>query len=475
MSQAMNGRPLAPYSAGDGKSRRSSDASNSSPLSKARIHSACEWESMHSIVKQLYVTEHRKLSEVMFIMDRHYGFKATEQMYKKRFTAWGLAKNRKRSNSKTPSLGDKPHAGSSITEARSPGAKFVLRKNDMGYSPAENAVRSIAVWVGGSFDSIQWLQSNQRLGVSSANAPTSYPSTRMYQDMALSYALLDRRQGYLAGLAVRKAFWRIEKVITVGDPGIMRNLVDIITQMLKLKQSQLLRMLLSQLANLATHRLPKLHPLSQFFHSLSKANTDFPAVLKTSYHCFVEKFHGGMSDEFYWMYDNWAWDTSNRPMDTDPEADYKRTTEALTILALAESTGAADGSNSHLQMLKSNSALMKSEGFKKTSAAGILAKMKGQPSSNDVFGDPKVRTYMQTAIIRQAIDQKDWSTAREIMLGNVQMMEIQYGRNSREIIRELWSLEKVTRKAGNDEEADSLAEDALNRVNTYLSEVPGFV
>lgn len=449
---------------------------------------------MAPVIKKLYVEEHRKLNDVMGILERQYGFKATEQMYKKRFTAWGLSKNRKRVPRDTTgpdgSMGRQDSRTGVIrttAAATTTAGSYILTldKELIGQSPAETALYSIAAWANGNFDGTQWLQTNKRLGLStsaSARGPATYPSTQMYQDVALSQALLERQQGRLAGLAVRKAFWQLEEVIKVGDPGLMRNLVDIIFQMIQLKQEALLRMLLSQLTSLASHGLPPLHPLVQYFRQISKeSHDDLATLVKTTYRCFVERFHRRMDDSFYWMYDNWVWDSSIRSIDTDPEADYGRIMEAFQALALnTEAVESSQVSRSHLGLL-TNTALMRSDGFEKTSATAVLQLLNREEDELNeldaaaIAKDPRVHVYMRTAAIKRAIDKQDWNKVSETMRSNIKRLETIYGHESREVIRELWSMEKVMRKAGNTEEADKIETDAITRIGVYLSEVPGYM
>lgn len=69
-------RPIVPWPADHGITRQSNDGASSGHQPRAQVHSVQKWLSLYGIIKQLYVDEHRKLSEVMIILDRHYGFKA---------------------------------------------------------------------------------------------------------------------------------------------------------------------------------------------------------------------------------------------------------------------------------------------------------------------------------------------------------------------------------------------------------------
>ncbi|KAI9776260.1 MAG: hypothetical protein M1839_000494 [Geoglossum umbratile] len=58
-------------------------------------HSEQEWEQMRPIIRRMYLGEGKILHDVMDNMDLVYHFKASEKMYKSRFTKWGFAKNSK--------------------------------------------------------------------------------------------------------------------------------------------------------------------------------------------------------------------------------------------------------------------------------------------------------------------------------------------------------------------------------------------
>ncbi|KAK9780284.1 putative Clr5 domain-containing protein [Seiridium cardinale] len=471
-------RRIAPWPGDKGLRREGTDVPEPDQASKARIHTPKEWQTMYMVIRQLYVIEHRKLSEVMTIMEQQFGFKATEQMYKKRFTAWGLAKNRKRVRPGTGDTaaqvaqGDMVH-GNSVAQGWQ--SRMLDNYRVAGHIPTECALHSIYAWANGNFDGTQWLQTYQQLGISSPNGPVTYPSTQMYQDMALSQVLLARRQGRLAGLAVRKAFRQLENVIHAGDPGMMRNLVDVVFHMIQSQQFPLVRMLFSQLASLASHQLPKLHPLTRYFQELAKHDDDIADALMTTYRCFVESFLRRVDDGYYWMYDNWVWDSSVRGIDTDPEVDYEYITKTLQTLALtAEDVEPSAVSRSHLGLLK-DTEFIRRDGFEETSAASILRLLEREEDDIEAATDPIVGAYMRTATIKRAICREDWPAVRRLMDANIERLETAHGCDSREVIRELWSLEKVMRKAGNDEAADLVSEDALRRIDTYLSEVPDYI
>lgn len=75
--RAIYERPIMPRLAGDTTSRNDYDLASSSSVLKARLHTPQEWQAMYAVIRQLYLVDNRKLSEVMLILDHHYGFKAT--------------------------------------------------------------------------------------------------------------------------------------------------------------------------------------------------------------------------------------------------------------------------------------------------------------------------------------------------------------------------------------------------------------
>jgi hypothetical protein len=44
---------------------------------RMRLHTAKEWEAMYPIIRHMYITENRKLAEVMTTLERRHEFKAT--------------------------------------------------------------------------------------------------------------------------------------------------------------------------------------------------------------------------------------------------------------------------------------------------------------------------------------------------------------------------------------------------------------
>lgn len=71
---------IEPRSPENGKAGDETTGTAPAPRVRAtriRLHTAHEWEAMYPLIRHLYITENRKLAEVMTTLERHHGFKAT--------------------------------------------------------------------------------------------------------------------------------------------------------------------------------------------------------------------------------------------------------------------------------------------------------------------------------------------------------------------------------------------------------------
>jgi hypothetical protein len=380
-------------------------------------------------------------------------------MYKKRFKAWGIFKNKRRK----PDADSVPRRGSGSTEdgksydkachGRPPSAS-----DDVGAKPhgspvpkstrylrvigpreGEDAFVSIANWVNANFDRPQGYWANFKPDVPS-DSPRIYPSSSMYHDFALGSALWVRGEGKLAGLAVRKAFLRLEDVFRSGDPGIVRNLLDIFFDMMRLEQAQLIKILRGYLASIAARELTANHPLARLFRYLMQDEVDLAFTFKQIWRCFVTNFHIRMGSQHIWLYEQWAWDSSFQVIDTDPEADRERVREALQTLALnTQFIEAMKSTRSHMELLKSTGLLNNKQSFKLSAPRGGYA-----------------QSYAKKSIVWDAIDQREWDVVEREMKADIRSLEARHGSTSPRVVRELWSLEKVLRKVGRFEKADAI-------------------
>ncbi|ORY71350.1 uncharacterized protein BCR38DRAFT_404445 [Pseudomassariella vexata] len=457
------------------------------PVRHTRQHSAEEWEAMYPLIKRLYVTEHRRLCEVMDIMEQKHGFIATKQMYKKRFTAWSLYKNY-RQFSETKS--DKQRVGrgsrssvSSAKDRRSRGSNahpIHIPAKPFGDGPAEGIITSLVEWTSAQLAGTQWHN-----GVVDVKPPQIYPSSRCYRDFSLASALWKRGNGHLAGMAVRKAFRRVEDIRDF-DPGIIRNIVDIILDMLQSKQTLLIRMLLVHYAKLSSRMLPRGHPLARFFQYLALSEGNLINTLKHTTFCFGHIANRRTRLEQKWLYEQWAWDTSILDMDTELGTDHFRLKEVLRLLMYKVRPKEVEGKfpRTHLNMCKDTS-LMWDFSVGQNWPGELLSTIAGQTcaptegstattytqSTMDEMSEAYVQIYARKAKAQQAFDEGDWASAEASMTSAIRILETVHGDMSPRVIRELWSLEKVLRKAGQARKAETVGRVAISRVEEYLSDI----
>ncbi|KAK5225520.1 hypothetical protein LTR72_003423 [Exophiala xenobiotica] len=234
-----------------------------------------QWAAMYSEIERLYVRERRKLRYIMQYMEREHGFKATEQMYKKRFAKWGFQKNSKRSAVIVPTLTKKDECRKEAS--RKPGrprelglvltAIPRLGQHDGLMLMFLTSVRICSV---AFFESVQsrggFLESLQQRPPTDEQLPER--TEKINFTFKLATDLLDRGHGRLAGRMVRKAFLLVEDMLTLEGPVLLWNLLEIMHHMVTLRHMQLFQMLLAHLLALIEGRIPNSHPVPTMLHGL---------------------------------------------------------------------------------------------------------------------------------------------------------------------------------------------------------------
>ncbi|KAJ4193526.1 hypothetical protein NW755_003519 [Fusarium falciforme] len=239
-------------------------------------HSDKEWDAVYVHIERLYVHERRKLRHVMETMETEYNFKATLQMYKKRFTKWGFSKN-------------KPRAGTKKSQSRDPVVTHTQVIKAVPKSTVQVTLPACLKLGASDLANLEFLASIQNWGSSFFDSPgdhgypcppsppaspTEMVSARRYDPESLSFAfriiveLLKRGKGELAGRLTRKAFLQIEAMLQVEGPLFIWNILEILYYMALYGQTQLFGILLLHLNNLARDRFEPGHPLMQMLHGL---------------------------------------------------------------------------------------------------------------------------------------------------------------------------------------------------------------
>ncbi|KAM7187461.1 hypothetical protein V8F33_011201 [Rhypophila sp. PSN 637] len=225
----------------------------------ALTHTKADWEAMHPELERLYVMERRKLHEIMRFMETKHGFKATTQMYKKRFAKWGFQKNKKRWATADPALSVLNLACGETD------VKFMF-------------LSSVRTWSDAFYEDPH----KHRAPV----APT-IEANEINFAFKMIIELLDRGYGELAGRVARKAFLLIEKILTVDGPALVWNLLDVMHNMvvshlsganpaMQQQTTQLFQMLLAHLDALVVNRfkIPEAHPLPTLLRLLKRLATE---------------------------------------------------------------------------------------------------------------------------------------------------------------------------------------------------------
>ncbi|KAK5460831.1 hypothetical protein LTS15_002894 [Exophiala xenobiotica] len=234
-----------------------------------------QWAAMYSEIERLYVRERRKLRYIMQYMEMEHGFKATEQMYKKRFAKWGFQKNSRRSAVIVPTLTTKD-------ECRKEASRKSGRPRELGLVltaiPGLGQhdglmlmfLTSVRVCSVAFFESVQsrggFLVSPQQRPLTDEQLPER--TEKINFTFKLATDLLDRGHGRLAGRMVRKAFLLVEDMLTLEGPVLMWNLLEIMHHMVMLRHTQLFQMLLAHLLALIEGRIPNSHPVPIMLHGL---------------------------------------------------------------------------------------------------------------------------------------------------------------------------------------------------------------
>ncbi|KAK3613958.1 hypothetical protein LTR56_027574 [Elasticomyces elasticus] len=197
-----------------------------------------DWTALRSEIEKLYVRERRKLRYIMRYMETKYGFKATQQMYKKRFAKRGTQKNSRRSTTLTLT---------SIT---------------------------MEIW------SVSFYES-----VDSASASIRQFPPELIEETNFTFKLvidmLNSSQGSLAGRLARKAFLLLEEMVKLGGPALVWNMLEIIHHMVRCNHLQLFQGLLAHLVALVEGQMPKTHPLCAILQAL-RAFVPTPQSLRTT-------------------------------------------------------------------------------------------------------------------------------------------------------------------------------------------------
>ncbi|KAK3326131.1 hypothetical protein B0H66DRAFT_550148 [Apodospora peruviana] len=271
--------------------------SNESTPAPPLSHTAQEWTAMYPEIKRLYVHERRRLQYVMRYMEREHGFKATQQMYKKRFAKWGFQKNSKARNTPPQSTtGKRENEAASRDKPNQLGTLVPVPILDHHNYLSIRFLTSVRTWAVSFFESVKSTTNLNTTGIippqqqwpPTAQAWWSAKSGETGFTFKLVIDLLNRGHGDLAGRMARKAFLLLEDILSLEGPALAWNLLDIMHNMVMLRQTQLFQMLVAHLVALAESRMllgGTMHPLIMILRSLggfiTAGRTDDPAMISS--------------------------------------------------------------------------------------------------------------------------------------------------------------------------------------------------
>ncbi|RSM20408.1 hypothetical protein CDV31_000632 [Fusarium ambrosium] len=497
-------------------------------------HSDKEWDAVYVHIERLYVHERRKLRHVMETMEMEYNFKATLQMYKKRFTKWGFSKNKPRAGAKKSQSRD-PATHTQVIKAVPKGTVQVTLPASLKLGASDLAnlefLASIQNWSSTFFEAPE--DHGFPYPLSPPAPPVKMVSARRYDPESLSYAfriiveLLKRGKGVLAGRLTRKAFLQIEAMLQVEGPLFIWNILEILYYMALSGQTQLLGILLLHLNNLAKNRFEPGHPLMRMLHGLRKLlqgwhKDSLPPqadVLHQAWSLNANMIFNNFDARLLILYYRLVWDSE---MVRLPQTKLE---DADRWFAMVENKVPMDYAFAEAMISRIHPDLLAGDGYgreppkeyemlKHTSISAIQhrstmpfseTKMKIRILSgmlkcrilerkntltplSDIEADPepsprqppqiprfhaRIIAYVMKVLVDVDLEMGfDPTIATDRMRSIVAMREYGQSRVGPQTIHELWRLEEMLRQQGHTEEADQIRHGSYKRLEKYVDDVP---
>ncbi|SPJ71848.1 uncharacterized protein FTOL_01576 [Fusarium torulosum] len=495
------------------------------PLKKPSLsihHSEEEWEAVRPIIERLYARERRRLRYVMEIMEEKHNFKATIQMYKKRFTKWGFCKNRPRNTSSTLET-YKCKTVIYTTTCQNPPLPTPTSPKS---SPLESAslalLTSIQDWSTSFYESVPQgfiPQDNQVI------PPPNDKSSR-YDPEQLSFAfrtileLIQSGKGVLAGRLTRRAFLDIEAMLHVEGPLFIWNVLEIMYHMVRLGQTQILGMLVVQLIELAGNIHTGAHPVINVLRNLQMAVRIWQEDSKLAHIPLLDQAWALNADIVFsnrdsrllLMYYRLVWDSScvrlrldqldevdswfsaignkfpfkdaffqeivlsSRPLPTLteveilPPKDYKfiKDTSLSAIQHRCTMSFAEPNMATAIRL-----GVLKSRVLEEIKDYSHLGKQSSRHQYHVDRFQARVTAYLMKLLVD--IDLKlgiDIDIATDRMRDVIAMREFGYLTTAPQVIHDMWQLETFLRQGGHDFEADMIRKETYRRLEEYVDDVP---
>ncbi|KAF5006205.1 hypothetical protein FDECE_7364 [Fusarium decemcellulare] len=497
-------------------------------------HSDQEWTAAYPHIERMYVKERRKLRYVMETMEQEYNFKATLQMYKKRFTKWGFSKNKPRTSSKTTPSRDSSTSPPSCTAVTKPIPKRTthtvlptsIKLGDLDMTNLE-FLTSIQNWSTSFFESALSDPSSPSRQIPPLLPVTQKGSGQRYDPEELSFAfrvvieLLRRGKGVLAGRLTRKAFLQIEAMLQIEGPLFIWNLMEILYNIARLEQTQLFEVLLFHLMGLARNLFAPEHPAMQILYSLRKLaegwrRDSLPPqvpVLEQAWAINANTVFSNFDSRMLLLYYRLVWDSAlvrlpqDRLHDADrwftvledkvPRGHYflEDTVACIHPDLISPSDAEAIEPPKDYEILKhtSLSAIQHRSTLDFTGASirvrvlsgllksRILEESPPPPSASDAPRDSVEMSRLHARIIAYVMKilvEVDWEMGFDSEITTERLRSIismrEYGQSpiGPQTIFEWWQLEAILLREGHREEALEIRKETYKRLEKYLDDVP---
>ncbi|KAF4966127.1 hypothetical protein FSARC_6178 [Fusarium sarcochroum] len=491
-------------------------------------HSDDEWESVYPIIERLYVRERRKLRHVMEIMEGKHNFKATIQMYKKRFTKWGFSKNKPRSTSGNTRITPQNQKSQAIICTRPAPRQTLLVSPKLNPSAAASLefLSCIHNWSTSFFESVNAYEFS--LSQNHMLAPPPGAKGNRYDPEQLSFAfriiveLIKSGQGVLAGRLTRKAFIDMEAMLHVEGPLFIWNVLEIAYTMANLGQTRLLDMLLLQLIQLASNIYDMTHPVAKMLRALRMAvytwqkDSKLPPVpvLEKAWELNASVVMKNVDSRLLLMYYRLVWDSScirlpaeqvkgidnwfatlynkvpfndslfqeivlsNHPdlllLGPDDEIVPPKDYEAIKQICIS---GIQHRSTLNYDKPEMSAlvriGLLKSRILEEAIEHSTDASIPRYQLYHMQRFLARVTAYLLKVLTEVDLERGfDVEIAMDRMRSIIAMREFGYDTTSPQVIHDMWQLEALLRQEGHHSEASKIRGETLKRLEEYVGEVP---
>ncbi|OHE98060.1 hypothetical protein CORC01_06574 [Colletotrichum orchidophilum] len=529
-SMAPGQRPLLPRMPQSDTHLRPASACTALPIQ----HDEREWTAVYPIIERMYVRERRSLKYLMRAMEENYNFRATVQMYKKRFTKWGFQKNVRRDR-RGKDVGPQLPRDSGPPSTALVEAATVSRAPRILHLSTSDAAQlaflsSIRNWTVSFFDRAEPGTVEHSLpsppGASSLSPESSIkpPPRDLNNPEQLSFAfklilgLLDRDQGVLAGRLARKAFLQAETLLDAAGPLFIWNTLEIFHNIALLRQANLGHILLHHLISLAGRRpvskvLLRLQDLLQAWQHDSIPVR--PEVLERAWSINADLTFTRFDPEYLLLYYQLVWDSDIVKLDPEiarhSDKWFAKIHDKVNRTLVHNDVEVATDKLWPKHELIFNGIGMRGDGtsqpasfnhLKQESLAGVTQMLDEVPADStmrvrvlsawlksQVLQDdasmpvhpgmdiPRLQARIMAYITRVMMDfETQWREDADSPTGKMRtilaLREYGQGRLGSQIVYEMWQFEDVLVRAGQVEEAAEVRAESYRRLEEFLAEIP---